>query len=260
MTDALGTYPVWHDDGYNAVSSSFLAVANAAESLTADPQCIYEYVFQGSTYGTRTLFREVRLHESRNLLTLGSEVSSEPYHAWIGNEIRDEPIEVHLERTLANLNGYYDAIAACFGNRIDIALSGGYDSRLTLALLRSRDLDPSIHVYGGDTDPDVRIAKTIAAGEGFALDHQNKGNVAQLPVDRFAETIKRNLFSFHGHPPDGVFENGTDWETRLARCSDGKVALNGGGGEIFRNFFYLPNRSFSAREIVWSFYGGFDPA
>ena len=38
------------------------------------------------------------------------------------------------------------------------------------------------------------------------------------------------------------------------------MAPNGGGGKIFRNFFYLPNRSFSAREIVWSFYDGFDLA
>ena len=39
-----------------------------------------------------------------------------------------------------------------------------------------------------------------------------------------------------------------------------RTRRDGSDGEIFRNFFYLPNRSFSAREIVWSFYDGFDPA
>ncbi len=36
--------------------------------------------------------------------------------------------------------------------------------------------------------------------------------------------------------------------------------LNGGGGEVFRNFFYLPDRTFSVRQILWSFYSRFDPA
>ena len=35
--------------------------------------------------------------------------------------------------------------------------------------------------------------------------------------------------------------------------------LNGGGGEIFRNFFYLPNRPFDVREILWTFYSQYDP-
>jgi len=35
--------------------------------------------------------------------------------------------------------------------------------------------------------------------------------------------------------------------------------LNGGGGEIFRNFHYLPDRRFSIRDLVWSFYSQYDP-
>ena len=44
---------------------------------------------------------------------------------------------------------------------------------------------------------------------------------------------------------------------KLPRLS-GVLALNGGGGEIFRNFFYLPDRPLSTREIVWAFYSQFD--
>ena len=36
--------------------------------------------------------------------------------------------------------------------------------------------------------------------------------------------------------------------------------LNGGGGEIFRNFFYLPDRPYSTKRFLWSFYNRFDPA
>src|SRR5262249_32365740 len=36
--------------------------------------------------------------------------------------------------------------------------------------------------------------------------------------------------------------------------------INGGGGEIFRNFFYLLDRRYTIREILWSFYSRFNPA
>ena len=258
--DPIGTYPVWYDDASTTISSSFLAVANAAENLSIDPQCVYEYVFQGTTYGDRTLFREIRLHAARDALELGDTVTATTVHKRIPTNVVEGPIDEHIERNLANLHRYYDAIAACFGDRVDTALSGGYDSRLTLALLQSHGIKPFIHVYGSASDPDVQIAKAIADGQGFALEHQDKASSPAVGEDDFAESVYRNLFSFHGHPPDGLFDNGTDWPTRIARCGDGKVALNGGGGEIFRNFFYLPNRSYSAREILWSFYGGFDPA
>ena len=38
------------------------------------------------------------------------------------------------------------------------------------------------------------------------------------------------------------------------------IAINGWGGEIFRNFFYLLDRRYSIREFLWSFYSRFNPA
>ena len=187
--DPVGTYPVWYDDSSTAISSSFLAIANSVETLSIDPQCVYEYVFQGTTYGDRTLFREIRLHAARDALELGDTVTSIPCHKPIPTDVINAPIEEHLERNLANLHRYYDAIAACFGDRIDTALSGGYDSRLTLALLQSHGVSPSIHVYGSETDADVRIAKEIAAHEGFTLEHQDKSGFPPIAEDGFAEAV-----------------------------------------------------------------------
>ncbi len=79
-----------------------------------------------------------------------------------------------------------------------------------------------------------------------------------VPSDAFAAIFERNLFGFQGHPADGVFENGTVLATRLRRCAGGRVALNG-GGKVFRNFLYLPNRSFTAGQLLWMFKGALDP-
>jgi hypothetical protein len=259
QTDALGTFPVWYNLDRTAVSSSFLATVRATSPLNPDPQSIYEYVFQGATYGDRTLFREVQLHRCRKKVTFAADVQVDDCHPPLTPGIDRAPLAEHLERNLANLRRYYAAPASAFGDNIDTALSGGYDSRLTLALLREAGVAPSLHVYGRDEDADVRIAKAIAAAEGFSLEHVDKSAAAPVDPDAFAETIARNPLMFHGHPPDGIFDNGPDIETRLDRCRGGRVALNGGGGEVFRNFFYLPNRSFHVRELLWSFYGAYDP-
>ena len=260
FTDPIGLYPVWHDDDFNAVSSSFLATANAVARLTTDPQCIYEYVFQGTTYGDRTLFREVHLHPCRDLVAFGDTVTRRPLHPPFPRSVRQASLDEHLDIALSNLGRYFDSIAACFGDRVDTALSGGYDSRLALALLRARGLTPSVHVYGSDIDGDVAIARAIATGEGFRLEHVDKSMSPRVAEDRFAEEVGRNLLSFQGNPSDGIFDNATDLATRRKRCSGGYVALNGGGGEIFRNFFYLPDRTFPIRELLWTFYSAFDPS
>jgi asparagine synthase (glutamine-hydrolysing) len=142
---------------------------------------------------------------------------------------------------------------------IDSALSGGYDSRLLLALARDAKLAPRLHVYGRATDPDVVCAQTIARAEGFPLHHVDKSTVPQPDPARYADIVHANYLAFDGCPTDGIFDNGTDLDTRRKRVAGGALMLNGGGGEIFRNFFYLPDRPLSALDVVWTFYCQFDP-
>ena len=104
-----------------------------------------------------------------------------------------------------------------------------------MALLLERGATPSIHVYGRPEDGDVTVAKHVAANEGFALSHVDKSTFAPVEPDDFADVIERNFLAFHGHPPDGLFENGSDLDTRIELSRGGRLMLNGGGGEVFRN-------------------------
>jgi asparagine synthase (glutamine-hydrolysing) len=135
------------------------------------------------------------------------------------------------------------------------ALSGGYDSRLILALLLDAGVDPDLYVYGAEGDPDVVVAKEIARGEGLRLRHVDKG---RLQGDRKGSP-ERAWARFDSWKVDGLFDSGIDDEDRKVRAQGADV-LNGSGGECFRNFFYLRDGHFSPEEIVWSFYSQYDPS
>jgi asparagine synthase (glutamine-hydrolysing) len=128
-----------------------------------------------------------------------------------------------------------------------------------LGLLKEQGITPKLHVYGTDDDKDVKIAHLIADREKFSLTHVDKTRF--LPVDKntYAEVVERNFRVFDGCPSDGIFDDGVDLRTRLERCAKGELMLNGGGGEIFRNFFYLQDSQFSIRQFLWSFYNRYDP-
>lgn len=58
------------------------------------------------------------------------------------------------------------------GYRVSLGLSGGFDSRVLLAMLMGRRDSPiAVHIFGDDTEADVRIAKKLAEGEGLDPSH-----------------------------------------------------------------------------------------
>jgi len=260
LADRLGVYKVYSTTTDTIISSSFLGILEIINQRSAATQSIYEYVFQGATLGDRTVINEIKTIKPGSLLHLSDKISvtRQPSDLWKGQRWRsfgDQLEHVHA-RLKTNMRWLIDA----FGGNIDTALSGGYDSRLLLALLKEHGVRPRIHVYGDDNDGDVVIGKAVAAAEGFEITHTNKSRFRKPDIGEFAEIISQNFFLFDGYPSDGIFDSGADAATRRERAFSGALALNGGGGEIFRNFFYLRDRRMSIRNVLWSFFFQFDPA
>ncbi len=129
-----------------------------------------------------------------------------------------------------------------------------------LACLRRYGTKPRVHVYGSRPEKDVRLAAEIARKEGFRLDVIDKQERPVIPADGFVETAHRNFLAADGYEYGGIFHNGAEIGESARRVRGNAIAFNGGGGEIFRNFFYLLDREYSIREILWCFYSRFDPA
>ena len=260
IPDSLGGFLVFYDEARRIASSSFLAVASALDRVTLGTQGACEYVFNGVVSGNATVFDEVLVAPVNAWITVGEqrfEIRHNPPP--LPTAVSTEAFEATVERSIQLLDHYFSMVAQCFGDRVTCALSGGYDSRLILALLRRHGISPRVYVYGAPNDKDVCLARAIAEGEGFALEIVDKDKQLTFTSGEFAAVADENFLASDGYTWSGIFSNGAERDQRASRVSGNALALNGGGGEIWRNFFYLPDRSYTPREIMWSFYSQFDP-
>lgn len=260
VLDGSGGFLVFYDTARRIASSSFLAVAAALDRLTLGTQGACEYVFNGVVSGDATVFDEVLLAPVNGTIAVGAQgLEIRPQPLPVPTTVSAEEFETLVQQSMDLLDRYFAAVVAGFGSRVTCALSGGYDSRLILAMLRRHGVSPRVYVYGPPGDKDVCLARAIAEGEGFTLDVVDKDRERNVAPDEFGSVARHNFLASDGYTWAGIFHNGAEIAQRASRVSGNALALNGGAGEIWRNFFYLRDRTYSPREILWSFYSQFDP-
>ncbi len=253
--DPVGTIRLYRTGDERVWSSSWLACADSASTRELDPIGTIDYVMSGANHGDRTPLRGVRIADPGRAFELTANTSralAEPGD-WTGGA-GFSSMSRAVDAAAAILGDRAATISRGFGPRIRSALSGGFDSRLIVAALRSAGATPRLHVYGTPGDEDVRIASQAARAIGFAIEHIDKSELDRALPEPDEAHFARQCAFFDGIPIDGVFDRGADRLTRVRQSADGFVALNGGGGEIMRNFFYLHDRPFCAAQVVRAFY------
>jgi asparagine synthase (glutamine-hydrolysing) len=255
FTDYFAAFQLFHDAGMRFFSTSLLAAANALPRLTFDRQGIYEFAFNVVPIGNDTVFAELETLGPDRELELDAEGVRSRHVAKPLPDVEALPLEAriaaHRDRLMAVVSGH----AGSFGGKVRCALSGGLDSRLAFAALRAAGCRPHLFVYGGPDSADVRIARGIAAAEGFELEWVDKEAWRAVTPDEFPEQVERNFQLYDGLPNYGeLFENGANAAARQARHQGGALSVSGGCGEIFRNFFFLPDRGFSAAAVARTFF------
>lgn len=261
LNDGLGLVRIHASADGCFFSTSWLAACAYLDHVELDEAPAIEYVLLGAAHSCRTIACGV------SLLPLGRGVDLSSRRTWLrfpqgftGPERDFRSCQEAIDATVAHLRGVCSEIVAARPHRINAALSGGFDSRLIVAALLEAGARPNLFVYGGETSTDVQVAKTVASSLDLPLDVIDKSIMNRARSVPDLDALERNALFFDGLPNDGIDDPGADRDTRVQQTRDGSIALNGGGGEIFRNFFHLPNRSFSARDIVHSFYRGFSAA
>jgi len=250
LGDRSGYYGVYTLKDGSAFSSSFLATTYLADSLSLSPQELYEYVFYGFFFHQTTLFEEVRLLDHERTWRLLPETESSPRATIPQGFPPGAGFGDMLAQVEAKLLDYFRTLGDAYGGSFTAALSGGYDSRLMLAILRKLGYSPHLYVYGSPAHEDVRVAKAIANGEKLALEHVDKSAHPRPALADWPALLERDFHFFDGLKATGVFDNGSDHLTRVDRARKGELQLNGAGGEIYREIWNLPNRSLSIRRFL----------
>lgn len=258
LNDALGFVRIYASADRCFFSTSWLAVCAYLQRVELDAASAIEYVLLGAVHSCQSVARGVdllplghvqdfRRRSTWQRFPRGFQVQAPEFHSL------DEAVEAitkHLRTISAE-------VAAAFPGRVNAALSGGFDSRLIVAGLLAAGVRPRLFVYGDADSADVVVARTVATAADLPLEAIDKRAMNRgLPMPDI-ESLEQSALFFDGLPSDGIDDPGADRHTRLQQTADGRIALNGGGGEIFRNFFHLPNRAFAARDIVRTFYRGF---
>jgi len=250
FNDATGLCGLYRSRDGRVFSNSFLAVARAMSHKTFCKQGLWEYVFWDTAYGEQTILQEVGMVRSDVLHCLAPTPSQEEKHVEPAFDAAGASFEEVRDLSCRALEEVMTPLCSRFGDRIATALSGGYDTRLMLAFMRKLGVSPYVYVYGAPRWPDVMVASAIAEGEGFDLHVRDKSSHPRVDVDAFPEIVRTQYFLTDGQGTTGAFDDGADLSSRLERVGGQRVHLNGGGGEIFRNIWRLPDIRLTPRRFV----------
>ena len=260
MNDVLGFVRLHTNPDGLFFSTSWLATCAYVGGVALDEVAAAEYVLLGASHSDRTVARGVTTLPLAHAFDLAQKQAQARLPASMWDEDRvPASFDAVADQIGSHLQAVCKEVATAFPGRTRTALSGGFDSRLIVAGLLACGSRPELFVYGESTSDDVAIARTVAESAGLSIKVIDKGALNQLAPLPDMERLVHNALFFDGLPNDGIYDAGADEQTRLEQNAGGCIALNGGGGEIFRNFFHLPDRSLHAADIVRSFYRGFDP-
>lgn len=258
FNDYAGLTHIYKDHRDMIFSSSFVAMTKAVSHKSISVQEVYEYILEGVMYGNKTFFNEISIVDRENVIELSADTV---YHKrtfkkhFLG---LTSNYQTSVEAIADNLLGHYEELATNFGDSLNSGLTAGYDSRLNLSLLEKFDYNFRYEVGGAVDSPDVVIAKEIAIVEGVGVEHYERISPETLSVDKYLSHVKRQYHLNDGIGNAGIFDDGTDWKLKLEGASRGSVGLVGIGGEIYRNYWGLPDRKYSIRSFLRSRYDTFD--
>ena len=258
--DFFAAFQLYHDAELSLFTTSFLTAATVLPSVTFDPQGLYEYAVQAAVLGDDTVLAEIKRLGPNQVIEL-SEHGTRIHR--VSKPLPSAPTNVPMAERLATqadlLRTVVGEQVSHYGDLVQCPLSGGLDSRLVYAVLRSLGCTPQVYVYGWPVSEDVKIAQAIGAAEGFPVEWIDKDTYRDITPDEFPAQVARNFEENDGLPNfGGLFDNGGNSYARDRRHRDGALTISGGAGEIYRDFFFLPDRCLRVADVADSFFARYD--
>jgi hypothetical protein len=172
ITDTLGLLHCYsrHIDGVVLISTSSLALASVAD-VTIDAIAVQEFLQTAAMYEDRTFFREVRKLESARCYCYANGALRSDQRYWQVSDLSPDS-RSGVESVAAFRQASLD-MAGRLANaypRLAVDLTGGYDSRVTVAAFLGAGATITTTVAGPPASQDVTIANKLAGELG--LEHR----------------------------------------------------------------------------------------
>jgi hypothetical protein len=233
-SDPLGMFPVYvaESAGISWCSTSALALAAVLHSQL-DTEALRGLFMDGTIRTPRTAFLGIRrlgIGEQARLARGDAQINRvwSPFCSPRDYRRIEEAAEEGLALIRRSCRRIYQIWPRCVCD-----LTGGLDSRLVVAAAASQQLPVQVTVTGHESDLDVTIARDIAERMRWPMEHFSE------PTDwgqQRWELFKRGVALADGELP-GSAVDGTI-RVKLALSERFDAAVVGGGGELYRDFFW----------------------
>lgn len=252
-TDPLGVQQVFHTTDGGCISSSFLATMAALPGRASiNHPAFREEIAGGYILPPDTVVEEVRcLVPGRSSpLRLGTvDVPACPLPE------ADEPqptFDACVDKQIAVLTDYFRAVAPLVSQYgADAGISGGYDSRLIVALCGFLDGDIGLHTHAtrGQHESERAVATELARLRGYPLVAVETASVEKHRPEDLGTLLEDNLYYFDARNADnmGAFHETYTRAYRKAVLGKYGLGFGGMGGEMYRNYYRTARSTFDCR-------------
>ncbi len=205
-SDPLGTKPVYRvvtDEGI-LIASSIADICSIAPELSKriDPKAIAQFLMMGFTSGSRTFHKDLHRSNTGERIEWSKAVGlslSRPRRFNISTKIKSD---IHLNAALLKVEtSLNDSLERhCSGARkpINVALSGGFDSRILAAVMKNQGYPIHTFTYGRWHHRELRTARRIA--KSLNVEH----TYLDYPLDNFYQQFHMFMSLIEGQSESKV--------------------------------------------------------
>jgi hypothetical protein len=241
FNDPGNIYNVYHDDGPDCLSSSFLAVCRAHPGhLSVNRNAAAEMLLTGNLSGCDTLFSQVSRLSHRSPVSIGQAEFRSPADA---DRDKQFPLAAnfsgHPDEQAALLDKYFSGLKAFDSEYgFDMGITGGLDSRLLLILGKRSFKNLSCHTHSRKTvSTEIIVAKELCDRAGLELNMSPVKHPQDMTEEELIETMEASCRFYDGHIRSHIYwwEEYNTLEYRRKILKDKRFGLSGVGGEQYRN-------------------------
>lgn len=241
--DALGAIRIFSNIEKTRISTSFLGLWFSSNNpLKLNRQAFYERLTSGYITAPDTLVESIRdnTYEDFETVNISKYKIKTPEYK---KGKKDVPFQVKSAKDY-----FKKMFHLADGDPISLGLSGGFDSRMLLGLfLPYANKYLFTHHTQGVHGSEMKIAETLSKIAQNELNVKETKPPSQLAPEEAEKLLLNLIYYYDGRTANnsGAFSETGTYDYNFFHLKGKVLGINGKGGEVFRNYYNLPDKRFT---------------